>query len=119
EALKKQLDQRSTYLSENRDLLRITQRGMESVNVGGSIIEKIVLRVPPAFTTIQLFEVKEECASEPTAAEKTQACKEKKSVLNPSVALHQPLYARVEALAVNLAVVRLPYHLKRSATEKF
>jgi hypothetical protein len=113
EALKKQLDQRSTYLSENRDMLRITQRGMDAVNVGGSMVEKIVLRIPPASTTIQLFTIVERCP------DGKEPCPSKTRSLVPSTSLAQPLYSRVEAIAINLAVVRLPHWVKRSATEKF
>src|SRR5262249_39564605 len=119
EALKKQLDQRSTFLSESRDLLRITQRGMDSVNVGGSIVEKTVLRVPVASTSIQLFAIRDDEVCTDDSDSCYSKIKKKKSRIIPAQTLRQPLYAKVEALAINLAVVRLPYHLKRSATEKF
>jgi len=77
-----------------------------------------VLRIPPALTAIQLFEIEAVCLDEGETPDKAKTCKSKTSRLKPAAQVKQPLYSRIEAMAITLAVVRLPYHLKRSATEK-
>lgn len=100
EKLQRQLAQRSTWLNPERNLLRITQRGMEAVSLSGSIQEKIVLEIPAAYESILVIG---------KDGEKLEIDDE----------LIQPLYSGVEAIAVTVGVVRQPFNLKRSAQEKF
>src|ERR1017187_1606933 len=53
--LLRQLDQRSTYISQNADFLRITQRGMSSANLAGRFNEQLQLYIPPAQETLQVL----------------------------------------------------------------
>jgi len=52
EKLLKELDRRSTWLNADRNLLRITHRGMEAVNIAGSFKGKVTLRIPPSITPV-------------------------------------------------------------------
>jgi hypothetical protein len=52
-------DQRSAYFSPDTNFLRITQRGMTNVNIGGRYNETMQLHVPVARQTLKVIEVKE------------------------------------------------------------
>ena len=99
EKLLKELDRRSTWLNANRNLLRITQRGMEAANIAGSFKEKVTLRIPQSFSPVHYFDL----VADDIKIKSTS----------------QPLYGTVPAVSVSLGVVREPYKVKRSATEKF
>jgi len=101
ESLQKQLDKRSSWLNPERNLLRITQRGMDAINIAGTIRENVTLDIPRSQDGIPFLEV------------------EKGKIKVNKSTLSQPIYSRVEALAISIAVVREPYKLKRSAAEKF
>jgi hypothetical protein len=100
EKLLKQLDRRSTWLNPERNLLRITQRGSDSINIGGTFREKIKLNVPASLHTISLMTVKD-------------------GLLKIDRQLHLPLYSQVQALGLSIGVVREPFEFKRAAAEKF
>lgn len=100
EKLAKQLDQRSVWLSPDRDILRITQRGSDTVNIAGAIREKATLKIPASSNQIHILGISD-------------------SKIKIKDLLSQPLYSRVPALAVSVAVSRFPFKFKRSATEKF
>lgn len=99
EKLLKELDRRSTWLNSERNLLRISQRGMDAANIAGSFKEKVTLRIPSSLAAIQYVEYKE-------GAIKIEST-------------NQPLYFSVPSVSISLGVVREPYKFKRSATEKF
>jgi hypothetical protein len=99
EKLLKELDRRSSWLNSNRNLLRITQRGLESVSIAGSLKEKITLHIPTALTLEPVIEIEDGKIVVGTAS--------------------QPLYWSVPAIGITLATVREPYHFKRSAAEKY
>jgi hypothetical protein len=100
EKLLKQLEQRSVWINSARDLLRITQRGTDAINVGGAIREEVTLKIPQSATPIFLLDIDNHR-------------------LRLGEDIGQPMYSRVHALAVNLAVVREPYKFKRLSTERF
>ncbi len=99
EKLLREFDRRSVWLNRSRDVMRITQRGMDAVNIAGGLREKVTLRVPQASGGRHVLDLKE---GKP----------EFRSV-------DVPLYTKVQALAISLGVVREPYSYKRSATEKY
>jgi hypothetical protein len=103
ETILKQLDQRSTYISPDAAFLRITQRGMSSVNLNGRFNEKVQIYVPPARDPIYVLQTNK------TASGLDFQVK----------AVAQPVYSRVDALVVSLAVVRHPTKLRRSTEESF
>jgi hypothetical protein len=99
EKLLRELDRRSTWLNSNRNLLRVTQRGLDAVNVAGMLKEQVTLRVPHSITPVPYVEVT------------------KKGV--GIKATGQPIYSTVPAIAISVGVVREPYKFKRAATEKY
>ena len=99
EKLLREFDRRSVWLNRSRDVMRITQRGMDAVNIAGGLREKVTLRVPPAATGRHVLDLKD---GKPEFRR-----------------VDVPLYTKVQALAISLGVVREPYQYKRSATEKF
>jgi len=101
EKLLKQLDQRSTWLSSERDLLRITQRGNDAVNASGAIREKLTLHIPQSIGDAYLSELTDE------------------GDLKLGDPISYPVYSNVTAFAISLAVVREPSSWKRSSTEKY
>jgi hypothetical protein len=130
--LLRQLDQRSSYISPDSNFLRITQRGMINVNLGGRFNEQVQLYVPTAKDTITAIvpepEKKEE--KEDKKAEKDKGRKKEnkkksgKENNNPQFgfsvrSLTQPLYSRVDAMVVSVAVVRHPTKLRPTKDENF
>jgi hypothetical protein len=105
EKLMKELDRRSTWIYPNRNMLRITQRGMEAINVAGSFKDEVTLKIPASYQQRYVLDFEEQGDAGP-----------KQLTLR---ALKQPLYSSVGAFIISLAVVREPYHFKRSASEKF
>lgn len=99
EKLLKELDRRSTWLNADRNLLRITQRGMEAANIQGSFKEKVSIRIPQSIVPINYLEVK-------------------KGVVKVA-ATSQPIYSSIPAVSISLGVVREPTKLRRSASEKY
>ena len=99
EKLLREFDRRSVWLNRSRDVMRITQRGMDAVNIAGGLREKVTLRVPPAATGRHVLDFKD---GKPEFRR-----------------VDVPLYTKVQALAISLGVVREPYGYKRSATEKY
>jgi hypothetical protein len=111
--LLRQLDQHSAYISPDSNFLRITQRGMINVNLGGRFNEQVQLYVPPAAETIKtivpVLETKEDKVNEKTNFKYGFSVK----------LLAQPLYSRVDALVVSLEVVRHPTKLRPTKDESF
>jgi hypothetical protein len=99
ERLLKELDRRSSWLNPERNELRITQRGMEAVNIAGSLKEHVTLHVPSAMTNIPVINFENDKLSVKL--------------------LQQPLYSKVTGIAITIAVVREPYKFRRSGSEKF
>ncbi|HLG43366.1 MAG TPA: hypothetical protein VI643_08385 [Planctomycetota bacterium] len=97
--LAQQLDQRSTYISSARNFLRVTQRGMLTVNLSGRIRETMFLDVPIAHETIRVlvphkdgFMVRE---------------------------LAQPLYTRLDAITVSVVVARQATRLASNTADTY
>ncbi len=99
ERLLKELDHRSTWLNSDRNVLRITERGMEAANIQGSVKEIVSLNIPKSMTNISYIDYREGTIEIRT--------------------VDQPLYSSIPAMAISLAVVREPYKFKRSVSEKF
>jgi len=72
---------------------------MDAVNIAGGLREKVTLRIPPAAAGRQILDLKD---GKPEFRK-----------------IDVPLYTKVQAIAISLAVVREPYSYKRSATEKY
>jgi hypothetical protein len=99
ERLLRELDRRSGWLNSSRNLLRITQRGLDALNIAGMLKEKVFLHVPQSVTSIPYLESR----------------KEELGIRN----VGQPIYSAVNAVAISLAVIREPYKFKRAAAEKY
>jgi hypothetical protein len=107
--LLRQLDQRSAYVSPDGAFLRITQRGMSSVNLNGRFNEDVQLSIPPTanpFYVIEPDSIKATSNTPPKLGFKLKA-------------LNEPIYSHVDALVVSVAVVRHPTQLRRSSDETF
>jgi hypothetical protein len=100
--LQQQLDQHSVYVDPRGNFLRITQRGMQSVNLAGRINEKVKLRIPVAEDDIAVLAPADEKASEYEVRR-----------------LSQPLYSRVDALTMSVVVARQPTALTPSTMESY
>lgn len=98
--LSKQLDQRTVWLNDRRSLLRITQRGLEAINIAGTIKERVTLHVPTATKHIALWKIKD-------------------GKLSIDSKIARPLYSDIEAVGITLAVVREPYRFKRASADNF
>lgn len=99
EKLLKELDRRSTWLNPERNILRLTQRGMESINISGSFRERVTLKVPASINDLSFLDF------------------DGHGVKVKSV--RQPAYKKVAAMSVSVGVVREPYKFQRSASERF
>lgn len=104
ETILKQLDQRSTYISSDRSFLRITQRGMNSVNLNGRFNERVQLYIPRALEPIYVIQPNTTAA--PGLDFRVQA-------------ISQPMYAQVDAFVVSLVAVRHPTQLRRTNWDPF
>jgi len=103
--LQQQLDQRSTYIDPAGHFLRITQRGMQSVNLAGRFVENITLSIPPAQDQVPVLV--------PVQENTTKAVKYQIRWLS------QPLYSRVDALTLSVVVARQPTALAKSTKDSF
>jgi hypothetical protein len=103
--LQQQLDQRSTYVDPAGHFLRITQRGMQSVNLAGRFVENITLSIPPAQDSVPVLV--------PVQENTTKAVKYQIRWLS------QPLYSRVDALILSVVVARQPTALAKSTKDSF
>ena len=112
--------QRSAYISPNSNFLRITQRGMANVNIGGRYNEKVQLHIPTATQNLVVVQLTK---NEPPEKEgpKPQPKDDKKTKkLGFSISsVEQPLYHRVDAVVVSVAVVRHPTELRPTKRENF
>ncbi len=99
EKLLKELDRRSTWLNPERNILRLTQRGMESINISGGLKERVTLKIPASREGVSFLDFV------------GQEVKVK--------SVEQPMYSKVTALSVSIGVVREPYKFQRSASEKY
>jgi hypothetical protein len=104
-SLLRELDQRSAYVSSDGAFLRITQRGMSSVNLNGRFNEDVQLTIPQAADP---FYVLEPVTNNPP-----------EKLGFKLKALGQPVYSHVDAVVVSVAVVRHPTKLRRSNYETF
>lgn len=100
----KQLDQRSAYVSSDGTFVRITQRGMSSVNLNGRFNEQVQLYIPRAREPFYVIE--------PTTTNTTKFGIQLKTIT-------EPLYSRVDAVVVSVVVVRHPTELRRTDWETF
>jgi hypothetical protein len=100
----KQLDQRSAYVSPDGTFVRITQRGMSSVNLNGRFNEQVQLYIPAARESF--------CVIEPTTTNTTKFGIQLKIIT-------KPLYSRVDAVVASVVVVRHPTKLRRTNWETF
>jgi hypothetical protein len=98
--LSRQLDQRSTYIDKASDFIRITQRGMQSVNLAGRIKEILTLHVPRASEPIYCL-----CPS------KTNLC--------TFCVLSQPLYSQVNALTFSVTAARQTTKLAATIEDRY
>jgi gas vesicle protein len=99
EKLLKELDRRSSWLNPERNMLRLTQRGLEAINISGGLKERVTLQIPASTTVLSFLDfVGNEVKVKSTG---------------------QPVYKRVTALSVSIGVVREPYEFRRSASEKY
>jgi hypothetical protein len=119
----KQLDQRSAYVSSDGAFLRITQRGMSSVNLNGRFNEQVQLYIPPAADPLYVIEPTTEESGSPKSQD-TNSNTLPKAATAPKLgfqikALAEPLYSRVDALVVSVVVARHPTQLRRSTQETF
>jgi hypothetical protein len=103
--LKQELDQRSTYIDPDGKFLRITQRGMLSVNLAGNFVEDITLSVPPAEDQILVLM--------PVKSSKVKAAEYQVTWLL------QPLYSRVDAFTLSVVVARQATSLAKSTKDSF
>jgi hypothetical protein len=87
QTLKQQLDQRSTYVDPNGHFLRITQRGVQSVNLAGRFLETLTFRVPAA---------NQKCFAVVPDQDAEYAVKW----------FSMPLYSRLDALTFSVVVAR-------------
>ena len=131
----RQLDQRSAYVSQDGSFLRITQRGMSSVNLNGRFNEQVQLYIPSALDPLYVIEpvtrwtaTKESATTNKTTKESATTNKTtKKSVTSNAItnlgftlqAITEPMYSRVDAVVVSVVVVRHPAKLRRSSQETF
>jgi hypothetical protein len=100
----KQLDQRSAYVSSDGTFVRITQRGMSSVNLNGRFNEQVQLYIPRASEPFYVIE--------PTTTNTTKFGIQLKTIT-------EPLYSRVDAVVTSVVVVRHPTKLRRTNWETF
>jgi hypothetical protein len=107
---KQQLDQRTTYIDEHGDFLRITQRGMPNANLAGRYKEEITLHVPAAASTSRALAVKRGGLGSGGNSSETKYA---------IVGLSQPLYSRVDAITFSVAAIREPTALRHSADDSY
>jgi hypothetical protein len=116
--LQQELDQRSTYINPSGNFLRITQRGMHSVNLAGNFVENITLSIPAGQDKIPVLV--------PSRTEDMKAGQDKISSLVPNKTkdikcqvkrLSQPLYSRVDAYTVSIVVARQTTELAKSTKD--
>ncbi len=135
--LVRQIEQLATYLSPDARFLRITERGMINANVPGRYNEQVTLHIPAAsepLLVIQAESVEDagKTNKEPdgVSTNVTPQTKEIPSQAKPTVkaapqwglrirSLARPLYRRVDAIVVSVAVVRHPTKLRRSHLDMF
>jgi hypothetical protein len=103
--LQQQLDQRSTYVDPSSHFLRITQRGMQSVNLAGRFVENLTLWIPTAQDQIPVLVQVEESETKPARYQVKW--------------LSQPLYSRVDALTLSVIVARQATALAKSTKDSF
>jgi hypothetical protein len=103
--LQQQLDQRSTYVDPSGHFLRITQRGMQSVNLAGRFVENITLSIPSAQNPFPVLV--------PVQKSATDAIKYALRWLS------EPLYSRVDALTLSVVVARQATALVKSTKDSF
>lgn len=99
EKILKELDRRSTWLSPERNILRLTQRGMEAINIAGTLKENVSIHIPTSMTELKFLNFQ-----------------------NGDISVErigQPIYKRLTSIGISLAVVREPFEFHRSASEKF
>jgi hypothetical protein len=120
----KELDKRSFWISNDRTLLRITQRGMGEATISGSITSSLTLKIPK--TSLYVLEV---AKAEPTCqekdcntkcdkiakAEKIKECEKEKcgqecppfGIKISLSDIEQPVYLSIDAMGMALGVVRV------------
>lgn len=103
--LQRQLDQRSIYVDPFGRFMRITQRGMQSVNLGGRFVENITLRMPIAQHQFPVLVL--------SSGKGTEAVKYELRWLS------EPLYSRVDALTLSVVVARQTTALAKSTKDSF
>lgn len=103
--LQQQLDQRSTYVDPENEFLRITQRGMQSVNLAGRFVENLTIQIPAAQDKIPVLVTVED--------NKTKKAKYQVKWFS------QPLYSRVDALTLSVVVARQATALAKSTKDSF
>ncbi len=100
--LQQQLDQRSAYVDPSGSFLRVTQRGMQSVNLAGRFVENVTLHIPVAQDEVQVLVPSDEKAT--------------KYVVRW---FSEPLYSRVDALTMSVVVARQATALAESTKDSF
>jgi hypothetical protein len=135
-SLKQQLDQRSTYIDPQRDFIRITQRGMQSVNLAGRIKEILTLTVPAAEQPLYVLTAKSKVVPAATLVTTTNTTANPHPAGNggrpmgtksgsqttteyEETTLAQPVYSRVEAFTFSVVVGREATHLLHSARDRY
>jgi len=130
--LKQQLDQRSAYIDSPGDFVRITQRGMQSVNLAGRFKETISLRIPAAREEIRILmpkkEVPESSKNNDAGNTKKTGSKSTNDVSKPNpedgsqyemTTISEPLYSRVEGITFSVVVARQATHLVHSYHDRY
>jgi hypothetical protein len=102
--LQQQLDQRSVYVDSPGKFLRITQRGMQSVNLAGSFIENIALYIPAASERVPVLAMVQDSNN---------------NVHYERRFLSKPLYSRVDAFTLSVVVARRVTALAKSTKESY
>jgi hypothetical protein len=102
--LQQQLDQRSVYVDSPGKFLRITQRGMQSVNLAGRFIENITLFIPAAQKRTPVLAMVHDSGNKVHYERKL---------------ISKPLYSRVDAFTVSVVVTRRATALAKSTKESF
>jgi hypothetical protein len=127
--LKQQLDQRSTYIDPPGDFFRITQRGMQSVNLAGRFKEMVTLNIPAATEQFRVLAPKAG-NSKNKAGKSSQAASSGKTNNEASpeesekpgyeeMMISQPLYSRVEGITFSVVVAREATHLLHSSRDRY
>jgi len=106
--LNQQLDQRSTFIDPQGDFVRITQRGMQSVNQAGRFKETVTLNVPAAYDS---YRVVEPLNPDPKTSKDTNELE--------VTTISQPLYSRVEGITFSVVVARQATHLLHSSRDRY